>query len=55
MLTLFVPGGEFASPLSYFSITSKLTKSFASMHSNFESNLIAHIFRKFGVNRTTES
>ena len=55
MLTLFVPGGEFTFPLSYFNITSKLTKSFALMHSNFESNLIAHIFRKFGVNRATGS
>ena len=25
------------------------------MHSDFESNLITHIFRKFGVNRMTGS
>ena len=55
-LTLFVPGGgKFASPLSYFNIAPKRKQSFALMHPDFESNLITHIFRKFGVSRTTGS
>ena len=50
--SLFVPGGKFA-PLSYFNIAPKRKQSFALMHPDFESNLITHIFRKFGVSRTT--
>ena len=55
LLTLYVPGGggKFAAPLSYFIIAPKLKKSFALMHPDFESNLIKHIFIKFGVNCTT--
>ena len=44
-------GGE--GVLSYFNIAPKLNKSFALMHPDFESNLITHIFRKFGVSGTT--
>ena len=58
ILTIFVPGGrgdKFAPPLSYFSIDSKLNKTFALMHPDFESNLITHIFRNFGVIGTTGS
>ena len=56
-LTLFVPGGggKFAPPFSYFNIASKRKQSFALMHPDFESNLITHIFRKFGVSWTTGS
>ena len=55
-LTLFVPGGggKFAPPLSYFNIAPKRKQSFALMHPDFESNLITHIFRKFGVSRQPE-
>ena len=48
-------GGKFAPSLSYFNIASKLKKIFALMHPDFESNLITHIFRKFGVSDTTGS
>ena len=41
--------------LTYFNIAPKLKKSFALMHSYFESNLITPIFRKFGVSRITGS
>ena len=43
-LTLFVPveGANFP-PLSYSNIASKLKKSFAVVHSDFESILITHI------------
>ena len=57
-LTLFVRGGggsKFAPPLSYFNIAPKLKQSFALMYHNFESHLITHIFRKFGVSWTTGS
>ena len=55
-LTLFVPGGaNLPPPLSYFNIAPKRKQSFALMHPDFESNLITHIFRKFGVSRTTGS
>ena len=55
-LTLFVPeGGKFAPPLSYFNIAPKQKQSFALMHPDFKSKLITHIFRNFGVSRTTES
>ena len=47
-------GGHICPPLSYFNIAPKLNKSFALMHPDFESNLITHIFRKFGVSRTAE-
>ena len=57
ILTLFVPGGggQICRPLSYFNIAPKRKQSFALMHPDFESNLITHIFRKFGVSRTTGS
>ena len=42
-------------PLSYFNIAPKLKQSFALMHPDFESNLITHIFKKFGVSWTTGS
>ena len=42
-------------PPSYFNRASKLKKRFALMHPDFESNLITHIFRKFGVSETTGS
>ena len=42
-------------PLSYFNITQKLKKCFALMYPDFKLNLIAHIFRKFVVCRTTKS
>ena len=48
-------GGKFAPLLSYFNIAPKRKKSFALMHPDFESNLITHIFRKFGVSQTTGS
>ena len=48
-------GGKFAPPFSYFNIAPKRKQSFALMHPDFESNLITHIFRKFGVSRTTGS
>ena len=48
-------GGKFAPPLSYFNIAPKRKQSFALMHPDFESNLITHIFRKYGVSRTTGS
>ena len=48
-------GGKFALPLSYFNIAPKRKQSFALMHPDFESNLITHIFRKFGVSRTAGS
>ena len=52
----FVPGwANLPPPLSYFNIASKLKKSFALMHPDFESNLITHIFRQFGVSRTIGS
>ena len=55
-LTLFVPGGgKFAPPLSYFDIAPKRKQSFALMYPEFESNLITHIFRKFGVSWTAGS
>ena len=55
-LTLFVPAkGKFAPPLSYFNIAPKLKKNFPLMHPDFESNLITHIFSKFGVSETTGS
>ena len=41
--------------LSYFNIAPKLKQSFALMHPDVKSNLITHIFRNFGVSRTTES
>ena len=47
--------GKFAPPLSYFNITPKRNQAFALMHPDFKSNLITHIFRKFGVSRTTGS
>ena len=49
--TLFV----FAPLLSYFIITPKLSKNFALMRPDFESNLITLIFRNFEVRRTTVS
>ena len=55
VLTLFVQGGKFAPPLSYFNIAPKRRKTFDLMHPDFESNLITHIFRKFGVSQTTGS
>ena len=57
ILNLFVPGGggKFALPLSYFNTAPKLKKCFDLMHPDFELNLITHIFRKFGVSRTTGS
>ena len=55
LLTIFVPGGAICPPLSYFNIAPKLNKSFALMHPDFESNLIAHIFKKVWVSRTTRS
>ena len=57
LLTLFVLGGvgQICPPLSYFNIAPKRKQSFALMHPDFESNLITHIFRKFGVSQTTES
>ena len=48
-------GGKFDPFFSYFIIASKIKKRFALMHPDFESNLITHIFRKFGVSRTTGS
>ena len=48
-------GDKFAPPLSYFNIASKLKQNFALMHPDFESNLITHIFNKFGVSETTGS
>ena len=48
-------GGKFAPPLSYFNIAPKRKQSFALMLPDFESNLITHIFRKFGVSGTTGS
>ena len=48
-------GGKFAPSLSYFNIAPKRKQSFALMHPDFESNLRTHIFRKFGVSRTTGS
>ena len=48
-------GGQICPPLSYFNIAPKLKKSFALMHPDFESNLLTHIFRNFGVCSTTES
>ena len=57
ILTLLVSGGggKFVPPLSYFNIAPKLKRSFPLMHPDFESNLIKHIFRKFGVCGTTGS
>ena len=46
---------KFAPPLSYFNIAPKQKQSFALMHPDFESNLITHIFRNFGVSRATGS
>ena len=54
VLTLFL-GGQICPPVSYFSIAPKLKKIFALMHPDFKSNLITHIFRKFGVSQTTGS
>ena len=51
-LTLFVPKGQVCSPLCYFIKASK-QKSFALMHTDFKSNLITHIFKKFGVSQIT--
>ena len=48
-------GGQICSPSSHFDIASKLKRSFALMHPNFKSNLITHIFRKFGVSQTSGS
>ena len=48
-------GGKFAPLLSYFIIAPKQKQSFALMHPDFESNLITHIFRKFGVSQTIGS
>ena len=48
-------GGQICPHLSYFIIAPKLIKIFALMHPDFESNLITHIFRKFGVSGTTGS
>ena len=39
----------------YFNIAPNLNKSFALMHPDFKSNLMTHIFSKFGVSRTTGS
>ena len=57
LLTLFVPGGgeNLPPPLSYFNIASKRKTSFTLMHPDFESNLITHIFRKFGESETPGS
>ena len=53
---IYIEGRQIYPTLSYFIIASKLKKYFALMrHPEFESNLITHIFRKFGVSRTTES
>ena len=53
---LATPGyATVCTPLSYFNIASKLQRSFALMHLEFESNLITNMFRKFGVSRTTGS
>ena len=57
VLALFVQrgGGANLPPFSYFIIVSKLNKSFALMHPDFESNLITHTFSNFGVSRITGS
>ena len=48
-------GGQICPPFSYFNIAPKRKQSFALMHPGFGSNLITHIFRKFGVSWTTGS
>ena len=47
-LTLFLPQSKFASPLSYFIIAPKLTKSFALIYPDFELNLIIHVSETLG-------
>ena len=55
-LTILLPVcGKLVPPLSYFNIASKLKKIFVLVHPDFESNLITHMVRNFGVSQITGS
>ena len=46
-------GGQICLALSYFNKAPTRKQSYSLIHPDLESNLITHIFRKFGVSRKT--
>ena len=48
-------GRQIFPPLTYFNKAPKRKQTYSLIHPELESNLITHIFRKFGVSRAPET